>query len=302
MATIRQLKEEINGTITFFDVAEVLSTIASMAFANISKLYEANFIKLNKAIDQVHGYINKYIPLFAEEIPSEKPEMVERSSSNRKKAAILVGSNLGFCGKFNNEIKLNYANYIGQLSDFDYVFIIGRQLFAIHETQYKIPFPVAKKIIWNELIDVKTASVNDIIDVLEESKQDVEISVLSNSYNPEIKKGYLSDRKFLYPSSFELTNLENIKTVGYYQTLGDVILEPESSTFLTNLLKYYFNITFLSLLVQSEIAENYERMNSMNQAKDEIDIILKKLKRKLQKMRQAKITNELLEVIGAQKK
>jgi len=297
MPTIRQLKEEINGTITFFDVAEVLSTIASMAFANISKLYLANFIKLNKSIDQVHGYIEQYIKLFEDENDSSKT-----ADKNRKKAAILMGSNLGFCGKFNNEIKLNYAKYIGQLSSFDYVFLIGRQIFAIYETNNKIPFPVSKKIIWGDLIDVKTNVVNEIVNVLEECGQDVEIFILSNAYNPTTKKGIFSSRKFFYPSSFEIQNIESIKKVGYYQTLGDVILEPESTTFLTNLLKYYFRITFLSLLVQSEIAENYERMNSMNQAKDEIDIILKKLKRKLQKMRQAKITNELLEVIGAQNK
>ncbi len=299
MPTIRQLKDEIGSTITFFDVAEVLSTIASMAFANISKLYDANFIKLNASIDQVHGFIKNNIPLFGND---EETLNKNQNSQKKKKAAIIIGSNLGFCGKFNNEFKLNYDNHLGQLNKYDHIFLIGRQIFGISETISKIPFPVSKKIIWADLIGVKTETVNSIINVLEEIKEDVEISVLSNSFNAETKKGFLSNRKFLYPSSFDLDNMENIKTVGYYQTLGDVILEPESNTFLTNLLKYYFNITLLSLLVQSEIAENYERMNAMNQAKDEIDLILKKLKRKLQKMRQAKITNELLEVIGAQNK
>jgi len=289
MPTIRQLKEEINGTITFFDVAEVLSTIASMAFANISKLYEANFIKLNLAVDQVYGFIKEHTKLFNE---SEEAQV-----QDRKKVAILVGSNLGFCGKFNNEIKLNYSKYIGKISNFDYVFLIGRQLFGIHETNNKLPFPVSKKIVWQDLIDMKTKTVNDIIEVFSGNELDLEISVMSNAYNQSTKKGYLLVKKFLYPSRLEVQNIADIKKVGYYQTLGDVILEPESGTFLTNLLKYYFRISLLNLLVQSEIAENYERMNSMNQAKDEIDIILKKLKRKLQKMRQTKITNELLEVI-----
>ena len=289
MPTIRQLKEEINGTLTFFDVAEVLSTIASMAFANISKLYAANFVMLNEAFAQVHGFVNEHVKLFDENDEVRK--------DGRKRAAILVGSNLGFCGKFNNEIKLYYEKYIGKLDKFDYVFLIGRQIFAMYETNYKIPFPVSKKIIWNELIDLKTITVNDIIKVFDEDGQDFEISVMSNAYNPLKKKGYLSINKFLYPNQFETQGIDNIKKEGYFQTLNNVILEPEANGFLTNMLKYYFKITLLNLLLQSEISENYERMNSMNQAKDEIDIILKRLKRKLQKMRQTKITNELLEVI-----
>lgn len=292
MPTIRQLREDINDTLTFYDVAEVLSTIASLAFINISRLYGANFTKLYTSLDEINIFLNDNLT---------KDGVKKIHDGDIKKAVILVGSNLGFCGKFNNEIKYNYENTIGHLTDYDYVYLIGRQLFALSEHASKIPFPVAKTLAWLDLINIKEKMINDIISSMDEYQTNLEITIVSNGFNNITNKGFLSVRKFDYPLkvNFEKNNL--IRKVGYYKTLKDVILEPEPEPFINNFLKYFFKNSFLNLLVQSEIVENFARMNAMNQAKDEIELILKALRRKLQKMRQAKITNELLEVIAGKK-
>jgi F-type H+-transporting ATPase subunit gamma len=300
MPTIRQIREDINDTLTFYDVADVMSTIASLAYAKISKLYEANFLELSKSIADINEFLED--KLFTQD---SNPFL----TGDTRKVAILIGSNIGFCGKFNNVIKENFAKIIGKLSDYDYVFLIGRQLFALHETAEKMPFPVAKVLSWENLIQIKDNSIADIVDILDKGNSNFEISVLTNTYDIITKKAKKDKDgknvpwlyKFHYVKNIDLKNSDLIKKEGYYQTLADVILEPEPDTFMRNFLNYYFRNTLLNLLVQSEIVENFERMNSMNQAKDEIEIILKVLRRKLQKMRQAKITNELLEVIAGKK-
>ena len=294
MPTIRQIREDINDTLTFLDVAEVLSAISSLAYVNISKIYESCFIGLFQSLEQINKFLIESLNYFDED---KKTVLFDKPV---KKAAILIGSNIGFCGKFNNEIKTksNYEKLIGPLGNYDYIVLIGNQIFGVDkDAENKYPFPVSKKIFLDELINKKSETIEEIIKTFEGTGSNLEISILSNAYDHKLKKGKTVANKFLFPDSINVNSSELIKNSGYYQTLNNVILEPDSTTFIKNLLQYYFKLSFLSLLVQSEIVENYNRMNAMNQAKDEIDIILKKLKRKLQKMRQTKITNELLEVI-----
>jgi F0F1-type ATP synthase gamma subunit len=96
MPTIRQIREDINDTLTFYDVADVMSTIASLAYAKISKLYEANFLELSKSIADINEFLED--KLFTQD---SNPFL----TGDTRKVAILIGSNIGFCGKFNNVIK-----------------------------------------------------------------------------------------------------------------------------------------------------------------------------------------------------
>jgi len=293
MPTIRQIREDINDTMTFFDVAEVLSAISSLAFVNISKLYATNFTELSNSLGMVYSFLNDNLKL------DKATESSPILSGEVKNAALLIGSNLGFCGKFNNDIKLNYEKKIGHLKDFDHAVIVGGQLFGISETAVKIKFPVAKKIFWEPIVAHKTTVVDELINYFEESNQNFKIQIFSNTYDYDIKKGSATVQQFIYPATLDLSSIATIEDSGYYRTLNGVVLEPDPETFIKNTLKYHFRTSLLSTLIQSELVENFYRMNSMNQAKDEIEIILKQLKRKLQKMRQAKVTNELLEVIAA---
>ncbi|MFC2131939.1 F0F1 ATP synthase subunit gamma [Bacteroidota bacterium] len=293
MPTIRQIREDINDTMTFFDVAEVLSAISSLAFVNISKLYETNFFEISKSVGMVYSFLNESLKL------DETSESDSILSGPVKNATILIGSNLGFCGKFNNDIKLNYEKKIGSLHDYNHAVLIGGQLFGIDDSVEKIKFPVAKKIFWEPIIEHKTTVVDELINYFDEANQNFKINIFSNTYDYDTKKGSAMVRQFIYPATLDLSGIETIEDSGYYRTLNGVVLEPDPESFIKNTLKYHFRISLLSLLVQSEIVENFYRMNAMNQAKDEIEIILKQLKRKLQKMRQTKITNELLEVIAA---
>lgn len=300
MRTIKQIKEEIDDTKVFYNVAEVLSLISGLAFQEMSVKYKNDFTKLNKPLN----------------IKSEKIiGGFQPNNEKVKKAAILIGSDLGYCGKFNNDIKKTFRkdDNLSCINNYNQFFLIGKKIHSLVKSEdnkkiFKKKFPNSKSFsTWNDLIDNKLKLIDEEIiekfednNYMNESDEGFEVTVLSNKFLLKQNKGHIALSKFFYPKTqaVDYGGNESIQKQGFYETIdGKVILEPKANIFIFNFLKYYFKATFLDILIQSEIVENLNRMNSMNQAKDEIDNTLKKLKRELQKTRQVKITNELLEVI-----
>ena len=80
----------------------------------------------------------------------------------------------------------------------------------------------------------------------------------------------------------------------------EYLFEPSASSVLGNLLPHYLNYQVYQFLLESKASEHSARMVAMKNATDNAKQIIKDLTLEYNKMRQASITNELLEITTAQ--
>jgi len=76
------------------------------------------------------------------------------------------------------------------------------------------------------------------------------------------------------------------------------IFEPEESEILEDLIPQSLQVQFFKALLDSVASEHGARMTAMHKATDNAEEILGDLKLTYNKMRQASITNEILEIVS----
>lgn len=83
------------------------------------------------------------------------------------------------------------------------------------------------------------------------------------------------------------------------QFKGDYLFEPEPDQIFKTLLPQYVELQLYHLILESIASEQSARMVAMKNAHDNAQDIVKDLTLEYNQVRQAKITNELLDVVGA---
>ena len=80
----------------------------------------------------------------------------------------------------------------------------------------------------------------------------------------------------------------------------EYLFEPSPEAFLGYLLSHYLNIYIYQILLNAKASEQSARMVAMKNATDNANTLIKNLTLEYNKLRQGKITTELLEIVGGQ--
>ena len=218
------------------------------------------------------------------------PLMQARESVNNI-GLILVNSDRGLCGGFNNNVFNQARNFIRQNNRKYFKFI------AIGKKSNKFLYNLQKESIIKKIFDTKKKKLHqiceevskDIID-LYTSKELDEIYLIYNEYKLNLL-GRATRLKIL-PVEPELL-LEN------QEVLTEYLYEPSALAVLSALLpEYVFELVFYAIL-ESRASEELARMFAMKAATDNADEIIKNLQLSYHKARQALITTEITEIINA---
>jgi F-type H+-transporting ATPase subunit gamma len=81
---------------------------------------------------------------------------------------------------------------------------------------------------------------------------------------------------------------------------NEYMFEPSPEAFLGYLLSHYLNIYIYQILLNAKASEQSARMVAMKNATDNANTLIKNLTLEYNKLRQGKITTELLEIVGGQ--
>lgn len=111
---------------------------------------------------------------------------------------------------------------------------------------------------------------------------------------------HVSFTRFVNPLVFrpETVRLLPAQIGGGKKKEGDVIYEPNPVAILDQLLPRYIETTFQRLLFESVSSEHAARMNAMRNATDNAQDLIQSLVLTRNKLRQASITKELLDIVG----
>jgi F-type H+-transporting ATPase subunit gamma len=237
--------------------------------------------KLNDILGNLSGSIDT----------SESPYFQEREVKNV--LLIPVCSNRGLCGAFNaNVIKETNKLIEKHNGENITVLAIGKKADDYYKkTEFNIKGTFLPRNT-NELFD--GLSYDKIVDPAEKIMKGFEhkdLDLIYFVYNRFKNAGVqiLTSEQFLPIQTAEPE--ENT-------TPGDYIFEPSKTEIVNDLIPKSLKTQFYKVLLDSHAAEHGARMTAMHKATDNAEDMIKELKLKYNKARQAAITGEILEIVG----
>lgn len=223
--------------------------------------------------------------------------LLENRTNTKKRAVILVSTDKGLCGGLNTNLLRDAA----QLDKGNSVFICAgrkgaqfvgrtrRELTA--ELSYAdVPEFSDARTIAKFGVDLYTKGTVDAVDVLFTNF----ISTINQK--PELRQ--------LLP----IVNIKGVEDTVAGNNEGrtleasgqEFLFEPDAPEVLSSLLPHYINYQLFQILLESKASEHSSRMVAMKNATDNANQIIKDLTLEYNKIRQASITSELLEITTAQ--
>ena len=213
----------------------------------------------------------------------------------RKRAVILIGGDKGLCGALNS----NLFRLASQFDPHTTVFITaGRraaQYIARTHRQLVAEFEYGDSPRYAEAKAIATCA-RDLFLKGEVDQVQVVATRFVNTLSQEpvcldfLPVGAIKGLKLPgAPSEEELA----ANTVEY-------LFEPSPEAFLGYLLSHYLNIYIYQVLLNAKASEQSARMVAMKNATDNANTLIKDLTLEYNKLRQSKITTELLEIVGGQ--
>lgn len=211
-----------------------------------------------------------------------------------KRAIILVAADKGLCGALNSNLFRMAAQFDPASTVFitagrraaQFVAATRRQLIAEFAYGDSPTYPEARAI---------AAFARDLF-----LKKEVdEVRVLATRFINTLTQ---------HPASLEYLPVGEIKGLEipgterevHFAVAKETLFEPGPEAFLGYLLSHYLNIYIYQVLLNAKASEQSARMVSMKNATDNAEDLIDDLTLEYNKLRQASITQELLEIAGGQ--
>ncbi len=281
--------KEIRARITSINSTRQITSAMKMVSA-------AKLRRAQDAITQMRPYATKLQEILANLSGSldvsENPFAKEREV--KRVLIIAVNSNRGLCGAFNNNVikqaKILIASHPG--ADVK-VLSVGKKAFDVFKKTSHVPgvgYPSEPFRIYEDLNFSESSMIaTSVMDKFVEEKVDKVYLVYNSFKNAAVQNLTVEQFLPIVPAATsEDTNKNQV----------DYIFEPNKEEIVTELIPKSLKIQIYKAILDSNAAEHGARMTAMHKATDNATDLLKELKLKYNKARQASITNEILEIVA----
>ena len=269
---IRSRIKSVSGALKVTSAMKLVSTVKLKKWKNEM----LTFRQYSSALEEVTSLVLRC----AKKVKTPYNQVPETN----KRLYIIFTSTLGLCGSYNTNIfKLADVTLI----DSDDAIILGNKGIA-HFTNGAF-----KKI---EGFDAAATSSNSSF-----------VTSLTNYITDSFVKEKYKEIHLIYseyknslvfiPRDVKILPLANIEEE--YERYDDPIIEPNPQLVVDTLIPIYIKTLIRSKFLESEVCEQAARSNAMENATDNAQEILDELKLQFNKARQAAITQEITEIVGA---
>lgn len=233
--------------------------------------------------------IEKIIRAVSPKIDSSLSPLIAQTDdkTERKNLAIIIASNKGLCGSFN----FNLLRFVVKNTDFkntDFV-IIGKKANLLSKFSAHIMADYSSNMPINNVSALFEFALNKYLD-----KTYKRVDLFHNQFISTIQSNPTVTT--LLPINFsqkkEADKIDEEKTAEY-------LIEPNPKQIIDSLLRSFVEEKLRFALIQSEAGEHSQRMMAMKNATDNAADVIYNLTMVRNKIRQEKITNELLDMVTA---
>ncbi len=213
----------------------------------------------------------------------------------RKRAVILVGGDKGLCGALNSNLFRMAARFDPGSTLFITAGRRAAQYIARTKRQLVAEFNYGDSPRYSEAKAI-AACARDMFLKKEVDQVQVVSTRFINTLSQEpvcaefLPVGAITGLKL--PGALTEEELAADKT--------EYVFEPTAEAFLGYLLSHYLNIYLYQVLLNAKASEQSARMVAMKNATDNANTLIQDLTLEYNKLRQGKITTELLEIVGGQ--
>lgn len=202
------------------------------------------------------------------------------------KMFLVISSNMGLCGGYNNNIINMIASTVDK--EKDYIVVCGSKAQRYLSSRgYKnvIEYPITNTYTFDDAQKIASLLVQPYLD-----KKVCAVKTIYTKYINSLTFSPAVDQ--LLP--LEKTSVESDKVMNDYM----VIFEPSKKELLEQLLPLYFKNTIYSTLLESSVSEYASRRTAMENATDNAEELTEHLRLEYNKARQGAITQEITEVVA----
>jgi F-type H+-transporting ATPase subunit gamma len=282
MTTLEGIKEKLKVTNELLDIVKAMKALAASSIRRYQKADEASKVYF-ETLSLGFQIVKKYIPYQFIDFKVEQ-----------KIGAIIFGSDLGMCGKFNDQIsdfaKKTMKEDLKIPEDDQRLITIGEHVtnnFLDRKIDKKLLFPLSLEGIEQRLVSV--------LIVVEEWMLRQNIHQIVLFYNkPSGESSYLPTFVKVLPLSLEwLNDLEKAKWQS--RSLPTFFMDPKD--LFSALIKEYVYIVLYRAFIESLFSENVSRLAAMRYAEKNIEDHIDELKLFFNQSMQNNITEEILEIV-----
>ena len=280
---LRALKNRIRGVESTQKITKAMEMVAASKLKRFQKLRE----QTAPYVQALEGVLNR---LLGTDIPLQHPLLETREE--KEVALLVITSDTGLCGSYNQSLIEEAKKFLWQSSRTPFLIGVGKSgVNALSRAGYSWfqDFPDTKAIPFEFMI---TEIVLLMEELFSEKKVDAVYAVYAHFTGKSV---YRATTEKLLPFHLEASSSEPVETSSLY------IMEPSPEALFARLVPLVFAAKTRMIFIESMIAEHMARMNAMYQATENAKELTDTLVLLRNKVRQAAITKELIEIVSGSK-
>lgn len=282
MANAKEIKRRISSISNTAQITKALQMVSA------SKMVRAQQ-RAEKAYSYSEGLFELVNMLAG--LEDSKSTYLTKYEEVKKIALVIVGPTRGFVGSQKSALLLRINNYLQELkTQRDFVV----EVYAVGKLGGKIAESLGLDIEYF-LSDLSEPPADQEIDALKKTL----IQKFESNAVQEVHLAYTHFENTLYQEAVtkKLLPLE-VEKQTEIQRVNDFLFEPSANQILENILPEYFENQIRMAILDSLASEHSARMVSMKNATDNAKELRGELVLKFNKSRQAKITEELIDIVS----
>ena len=279
MATLRDIKHHIAGVKKTQQITRALKMVAAVKFR-----------KAQQNILRARPYANRLDEIMAHVAHNIDPQLHPLLAVREPKRIgyVIITADQGLCGSFNANIIRHAEKEINSIQDqqVDLILIGKKGVDYFSRRNYEIIGSYVKF-----FKDLSFRQADEIEDLIRELYLEEKLDRIFLIYN-EYKSAMRQD-----------VTVEQILPVvprppAEDRRLADFVFEPSAEKMLDTLIPRYLNVKIWRVLLESYASEMGARMTAMEYATENANNIISELTMEYNKLRQEKITKEILEIVS----
>lgn len=253
-----------------------------------------SIVKLKHSRDQfnkIQDYYKEFYSIVSAILNSvEDLTFMNPVNKNAGTMYIVINSSLGLCGAYNNNVN-KMINSI--LTAKDKLILIGKKAFSYYHNHGRDQQIISQ-------VDLADNQLN-----LNEVQAIADVAL--NDYKAgKVSKVVIAYTKFINAMTFEANTVQllpidkelMVKKISSKLNLGRVEFLPDENELVSALIPSYLYTFVYGALLESKVCEFASRRNAMDTATNNANDLSEKYLLDFNKMRQAKITEDLIEMMG----
>ena len=278
MSQLIKLRQQIKTIKTIQKITQAMRLVSMSVHSRLNN--QKNYLK------NYQGELNKITDVINNAIKTRQIDQnLQDNKTDNLKIIVLIGSQKGLCGGFNQDIIRKYSEYHKSQQKEQIILIaIGKKLIDTTTRKYQIDRKIVK--FTPALI---SEIVHELFNYINTIKQQTEVLFFSNS-----SKNFFTHLTKITPLFEPQKNQINHSQIANHSET--YIWEQSASNLKETLYTNQLKLNIYCLLFDSLIAEYSARFRSMDNATRNANTLLEATERQYRKVRQAKITRELVEL------